>query len=509
MKESPWFATVLRTPHKNKGLEPEKPVIGILSFEVSRLMCKVSNLWHCLSERQMSRLKEELRYSLGIRTLISDDHAYLTDLALAEIIDNLRGVAISVARLGKKCVDPIYHNLDHVFNNPFQIGLKWCGWEYRLKKMEKRVKKMKRFAAIMSQLYVELDLLDDRESKLKRMQSNGVNQGQLQEFHQKVIWHREEVNGLMEMSPWVRTYDYTVRLLVRSLFTIVDRIKIVFGITAKMGSLEAKDLPHNGCFVRKNSISALTRASVYPSESSSRRSMSNLGYTTSSKPQTCSPPVFCGRNPSIKSQRSAHFECTTSRIDSPFTGSFRVNGIFQNSTVNPIKKATCAFDFKKLSLNAQEPTLGDAALAIRYAKIIIFIETLATSPRFMSPDAREDLYEMLTTSIKQSLRAKLCIYSKREDSLVNNPGVASDQISSFQRILDWLAPLAHNMIKWHSERNFEKQPMGSGGNVLLVQTLFYADQATSEIAITELLMGLHYVLRFNQDIIDRSFMGSA
>lgn len=510
MKESPWFTTVLRTPHKNKGLEPEKPVIGILSFEVSRLMSKVSNLWHCLSDRQMSRLKEELRYSLGIRTLISDDHAYLTDLALSEIIDNLKGVAISVARLGKKCVDPIYHNLDHVFDNPFQIDLKWCGWEYRLKKMEKRVKKMKRFAAIMSQLYEELEVLDELESKLKRMQSNGVNQGQLHEFHQKVIWHREDVSGLTEMSPWVRTYDYTVRLLVRSLFTIVDRIKVVFGITTKTGSSEVRDLPHGGCFVHKNSISALTQSSVYPSESSSRRSMSNLGHTTSTKPQTCSPPVLCGKNPSIQSKRSAHFRCTTSRIDSPITGgSFRVNGIFQNSTVNPIKKATSAFDFKKISLNAQEPTLGDAALAVRYANIIIFIETLAMSPRFVSRDAREDLYDMLTTSIKQSLRAKLCIFSKKEDSLVYNPGVASDQISSLQRILDWLSPLAHNMIKWHSERNFEKQPMGSGGNVLLVQTLFYADQATSEIAITELLVGLHYVLRFNQDIVDRSFMASA
>ncbi|KAJ9554967.1 hypothetical protein OSB04_009581 [Centaurea solstitialis] len=508
MKESSWFTTVLKTPHKHKGLEPEKPVIGILSFEVSRLMSKVSNLWHCLSDRQMSRLREELRYSLGIRTLISDDHAYLTDLALSEIIDNLRGVALSVARLGKKCVDPVYHNLDHVFDNPFQIDLKWCGWEYRLKKMEKRVKKMKRFAAIMLHLSEELEVLDEFEGKLKRMQSNGVNQGQLHEFNQKVTWHREEVSGLTEMSPWVRTYDYTVRLLLRSLLTIVERIKVVFGITTKMGSLEVNDLPHDVCFVRKNSISALTRASVYPSESSSRRSMPNLGHTTSRKPPTCSPPVYCGRTPSIQSKRSAHFGCTTPRIDSPLTGSFRVNDIFQNSTVNPIKKAASGFDFKKISLNAREPTLGDAALAVRYANIILFIENLAMSPCFISPDARDDLYDMLTTSIKRSLREKLCSFSKKEGSLVFNPGVASDQISSLQRILDWLSPLAHNMMKWHSERNFEKQPMGSGGNVLLVQTLFYADQATSELAITELLVGLHYVLRFNQDIINRSFMVS-
>ncbi|KAI3791829.1 hypothetical protein L2E82_05692 [Cichorium intybus] len=262
MNESSWFTTILKTAHKNKELEPEKPMIGILSFEVSRLMCKVANLWYCLTDRHMSRLKEELRYSLGIRTLISDDHSYLINLALSEIIDNLKAVAISVARLGKKCVDPIYHNLDYVFSNPFEIDLKWCGWEYRLKKMEKRVKKLKRFANVMSQLHEELETLSDLETRLMKMKSNGVNQSQLLEFHQKVMWRREEVNSLCGVSPWVRTYDYVVRLLLRSLFTIVERIKVVFGITPQMG----RDLQHGSCFVRKNSISTLARASVYPSE---------------------------------------------------------------------------------------------------------------------------------------------------------------------------------------------------------------------------------------------------
>ncbi|XP_052620566.1 protein PSK SIMULATOR 1 isoform X2 [Lactuca sativa] len=457
MNDSSWF-TILKTSHKNKGLEAENPMIGILSFEVSRLMCKVANLWHCLTDRHVSRLKEELRYSLGIRTLISDDHSYLIDLALSEIIDNLKGVSISVARLGKKCVDPMYHNLDHVFHNPFEINLKWCGWEYRLKKMEKRVKKMKKFANVMSQLHEELETLSDLETRLKKMQSNGVNQSQLLEFHQKVMWQREEVNGLRDMSPWVRTFDYIVRLLLRSLFTIVERIKVVFGITTEMG--------RDGCFVRKYSISTLAGASVYPSETSSSRSMSNLRHTPN--PQTCYSPIMCARYPSIK---SAHIGCTTSRSN---PNSIRVKGIFQNDAFDPIKKA------KRLS-KGQEPTLGDTALALRYANIIIFIENLAMSPRYLRPDAREDLYDMLTT----------------------------DWRSSLKRILDWLSPVAHNMIKWYSERNFEKQPMGSKGQVLLVQTLHYADQATSEIAITELLVGLHHVWRFSQEIIDKSLMGSA
>ncbi|KAK1429416.1 hypothetical protein QVD17_11625 [Tagetes erecta] len=461
------FPTMLKAPHRNKGLVSEKQMIGILSFDVSRLMSRVAKLWHCLSDKQMSRLREELRCSFGIRTLISDDHAYLIDLALQEIVDNVKGVALSVARLGKKCSDPIYHNLDNVFNNPLEIDIKWCGWEYRLKKMEKRVIKMKKFAAFMSQMYEELEVLSELETSLTRMQSNVANQEQMQEVHQKISWRREEVSRLRGISPWVRSYDYIVRLLLRSLFTIVERIKVVFGIKTGIGSSEVTNLHHNGCFVHKNSISAITRASVYPSEGYLRRSVSN--------PATCS---FSARN------------------------------IFQNDVFDPIKKVNLSFETKQRLVNGQEPTLGNAGLALLYANIIIFIETLAKSPRFINADARDDLYDMLTTNIKQSLREKLLL-SKKEDLYANDESMALERRSSVQRILDWLSPLAHNMIKWYSDRSFIKHATDSGGSVFSVQTLYYADQAASEMAITELIVGLHYVSKVSQKIIDRSFLRCA
>lgn len=61
------------------------------------------------------------------------------------------------------------------------------------------------------------------------------------------------------------------------------------------------------------------------------------------------------------------------------------------------------------------------------------------------------------------------------------------------KIFEWLAPLAHNMVRWHSERNFEKQHTTLKANVLLVQTLYFADQAKTEAAMVQLLVGLHYV----------------
>ncbi|KAD5961285.1 hypothetical protein E3N88_12758 [Mikania micrantha] len=65
------------------------------------------------------------------------------------------------------------------------------------------------------------------------------------------------------------------------------------------------------------------------------------------------------------------------------------------------------------------------------------------------------------------------------------------------KILDWLLPLAHNMMKWQHERSFEHQNVIPKIGVLLLQTLFFADQKKTEAAITELLVGLNYIWRFD------------
>ncbi|KAK1426035.1 hypothetical protein QVD17_14702 [Tagetes erecta] len=497
MKESSWFSSIWKPPRKTAISDPEKPVIGIMSFEVVRLMTKLANLWQVLSEKQMSRLQEELTNSLGTRNLVSDNFDYLMELALIEIIDNVKCVAQGVSRLGKRCTDPVYHNLDRIFDNPIEIDVSWRGWEYKLKKMEKRVKKMKRFAAVTLQLCEELEVLSELENGLKILQDNDSNQMKVNEFEKKVMWQREEVNGLREMSTWVRTYDYIVRLLLRSLFTIVERVKGVFGISTQIKSPGVKGIRDGRCLVRSNSISTLAD---YPSKKSIQRSLSNLGFKQRKSLEVHHPSsVFCGAQTPVTSRSLAQVGllkgCMTSDLDSP-----KVN-------IDSPKVNILVFSHKGLSKgqNHLKPTLGDAALALHYANVIIFIERLAISPHFISPESREDLYHMLTTRIKKSLKEKLNLFSKDD----YNRDTASEWSSSMQKTLDWLVPLAQNMIKWHSERNFEKQNMGSGGNVLLVNTLHYADQEKSEEAITDLVLGLHYISRFGREINSKAFMGSS
>ncbi|PSS34907.1 Ferredoxin-dependent glutamate synthase [Actinidia chinensis var. chinensis] len=547
-----WFSSLWRTSRKSIVSESEKAVIGILTFEVASLMSKVVNLWQCLGDRQIVRLREEIVNSLGIRKLVSDDDDYLMDLALAEIIENLGCLVESVARFGKRCTDPVYHCLEHVFDDPIETDLNWCGWEYKLKKMEKKVKKMERFVAVTAQLFQELEVLAELEQSLKRMQGRvDLGQVKLLEFQQKVMWQRQEVKNLREMSPWVRTYDYTVRLLLRSLFTIVERIKHVFGVNQLASVEENNDSEHMDadCLVHSHSISARMHTSVRPSETNlSRfhsgplgRSVSNLGMTSdkSRSKKQCQAHyqslTFLGKPAlSSKTRGLAHVGpfkgCMTGGSESPVllsctltsSGPLRSTDAFSNNIDKPndrnkmslscnslTRSKVSLFISKHKLLNAPPTSLGAAALALHYANVIILIEKLASSPHLISLDARDDLYNMLPTSVRASMREKLKLFAKTSTSSIYDSALATDWSLALARILEWLSPLAHNMIRWHSERNYEKQRMAPGTNMLLVQTLHFANQVKTEAAIIELLMGLNYISKFGREIDERAFMESA
>ena len=158
---------------------------------------------------------------------------------------------------------------------------------------------------------------------------------------------------------------------------------------------------------------------------------------------------------------------------------------------------------------APPSTLGHAALALHYANVIILIEKLILSPHLIGLDTRDDLYDMLPTTIRKALRARLKSYTKTMASTVYDAALAAEWSLALVRILDWLAPLAHNMVRWHSERNFEKQQAYCRTNVLLVQTLYFANQAKTEAAITELLVGLNYICRIGREVNDKDLHESS
>lgn len=545
-----WFGNIW----KSSRWDPGRPVLGIMAFEISRLLSKVTNIWQCLTDRQIVRLREQIANSVGIQKLVSEDEDYLMDLALAEIIENLGSVAKSIVVLGKKCADPTYHNLENVFDDPGMMDPKWYGWQYRLKKMEKRVKKMERFVAATEQLYSEIEVLAELEQTLRRMRA-GANLGKVRllEFQEKVVWQRQQVKNLQEMSPWARTYDYIVRLLLRSLFTIVERIKYVYGVN----QIEPVEVSNQQISIDYNhihrdslnrSISMCTHLEVSinslendKSRVSVRRSFSNLGLVDdksklkSRRSLDRSPSsILCRKQHSSKVRRFAPIGltgCVTGGIDSPFiethtspcgSSSFRSNGTSQKDAdeikdICPIP-TTCSsvsspkvsfFNSKRRLMNAPPSSLGHAALALHYANVIILIEKLVSAPHLISLDARDDLYNMLPSAIRSCLRAKLKTFSKTPASTVYDAAFAAEWGLAIGRILEWLSPLAHNMVRWQAERNFERRRLAYGSNVLLLHTLYFANQAETEAAIVELLMGLNYLFRFGREIQERPFRESS
>ncbi|KAL2323144.1 hypothetical protein Fmac_027523 [Flemingia macrophylla] len=520
-------------PISRKSVSDGKEVIGILAFEVAGLMTKVANLWHSLSDREVMNMREWIAKSVGVKMLVCDDHSFLMELALSEILNNFESLARSVARLSKRCRDPIYHGYEHFVHNPAQHYLRWCGWEYAWKKMERRVKKMERFVAAMSLLSQELEVLAETEQTFRRMKVNREVHGvKLLEFHKRVMWQRQQVKNLRDMSPWNRSYDYIVRLLARSLFTILERIVLVFGNShIPIENQQNDDSPplnsNNNHLTRSHSFSTLMHSSFNPfktnlhgfcSEPFESKPKLNAGFVldnSKSKRKQKELEVFHSESKQFKP--SGPFkECMSVGNSSPIVIQTRVptNGgsmrlvdchVKNIDNMKPMDKLYLIWRTRiyfKLSvkgmLKAGPSTLGGAALALHYANVIVLIEKMVSAPRLIDLETRDALYDMLTTNLRTALRGKLKWYAKSKRATVHEASLAVEWSMVLSHILEWLAPLAHNMIKWHSVRNFEREQSASKANVLLVQTLYFANQAKAEAAIVELLVGLHYMCKIDR-----------
>ncbi|KAI3748539.1 hypothetical protein L6452_11678 [Arctium lappa] len=155
---------------------------------------------------------------------------------------------------------------------------------------------------------------------------------------------------------------------------------------------------------------------------------------------------------------------------------------------------------KQKTFDAPPETLGAAALALHYANVIVVLEKLVASPHLIGHDARDDLYNMLPKNVRSALRVRLKPYAKSLASSDYDTALAEEWSEAISATLEWLSPLAHSMIRWQSERSFEHQNLLSKTNVLLVQTLHYANQEKTEATITELLVGLNYIWRFGREV---------
>lgn len=536
--------------------DKKKQVIGILSFEVANVMSKTVYLHKSLTDPEISKLKNEILGSQGVQNLVSSDESYLLELALAEKLDDLNRVAAVVSRLGKKCAEPALQGFEHVYADVMSgvIDVKELG--FLVKDMEGMVRKMERYVNATSNLYSETEVLNELEQATKKFQHNQHEESR-RAFEQKLIWQRQDVRHLREISLWNQTYDKVVELLARTVCTVYARICSVFGDSAmgmgkaglncegsppnkdEIGRVDLQRHPQVGseplkrAFSKGNGLHSgpIEKAVVLKRGSSFKPQMdSRKGELALFRAEDFSFP--CGASPgrlfmeclSLSSSVSKYdddiyeHEDQSTRISECYSvangGSRRehrnhpgpgchnraqigipLNGdLTQRQSKSGVWNGARFGPKSRLTVYAPPSTVGGSALALHYANVIIVIEKLLRYPHLVGEEARDDLYQMLPTSLRVSLKTNLKSYVK--NLAIYDAPLAHDWKETLDGILKWLAPLAHNMIRWQSERNFEQQQIVTRTNVLLLQTLYFADREKTEAAICRLLVGLNYICRY-------------
>ncbi|CAJ2628000.1 unnamed protein product [Trifolium pratense] len=511
--------------HGPKKKDNEKVTIGILSFEVANVMSKTIHLYKSLSESEITKLRNEILNLEGVRNLVSSEEGYLFELVRAEKLEELNRVAGVVSRLGKKCSVPALQGFEHVYGDIVSgvIDVKELG--FLVKHMEGMVRKMDRYVSATRSLYSKMGVLNELEQTAKKFQENNQNEESRRGFEQKLVWQKQDVRQLKEISLWNQTFDKVVDLLARTVCTMYARICMVFAdSTASRTVCEGSLLVRNECGSASglinvdvnldklkrnhskkngfhlNSIGGNGRGSSRPHIDMKRGDLAyvqleDFGFPCGTSPGrlfmeclSLSSSVSKFDDDDVVIDREDQYSCVSSSQSPIGIVNIAKKREHLCSTVGPNNGSAVVY--------APPSTLGGCALALHYANIIIVIEKLLSFPHLIGEEARDELYKMLPTSLRLSLKTKLKTYVK--NLAIYDAPLAHDWKATLDRILRWLSPLAHNMMKWQSERNFEQREIVSRTNVLLFQTLYFADKVKTEEAICELLIGLNYICRYEQ-----------
>lgn len=497
-----------KKPHKNPQF------IGILSFEVANVMSKAIHLHKSLTDSEISRLKSEILSSDGVKYVVSSDDTYLLRLALVEKLDDLNRVASVVSRLGKKCIEPALQGFEHVYNDVLGGVIEVRELGFLIKNMDSMVKKMERFVKTTANLYSEMEVLNELEQTTKKFQQNQHEESR-KAFEQKLVWQKQDVRHLKEISLWNQTYDKVVELLARTVCTIYAKICVVFGESGlnEGSSVLSSGVPGLNRVLCKSSSSNSCRSRVIHRRKTENRDLKRHELMSYRVEDFNFP---CGTSPGRIFMECLSLSSSVSKFDddeevesversSQISGCCSIgNGGLRKDTLNHSSGCSrpqvgvsngARFGPKdRLTAYAPPSTVGGSALALHYANVIIVIEKLLRYPHLVGEEVRDDLYQMLPASLRTSLKNRLKSYVK--DLAIYDAPLAHDWKETLDGILKWLAPLAHNMIRWQSERNFEQHQIVTRTNVLLLQTLYFADREKTERVICEVLVGLNYICRY-------------
>lgn len=486
-----WFSASLapysslhnKSSSSSSSSSPKTPTLGILAFDVAKIMSRLLSLYNSLSDDELNRLRTETIPARGVAYLNSSDHAFLFSLAFNERLEDLNHAAIAISVIGRKCSDSGLNGFDLVCDGGPGPGAMHSSkkLEFGSKQVEKLIEKTKKLVSATSQLYStsqSLDQLEQSGSKVHRWNKNNVDPKQcgkiinLELFNQKQSCQRKQVQQYRNHSLWNHTFDGALGLMARLVCVVYARLYAVFfpyssqrnPLDPLIQSLRNYCLLKDRKFYHKIPKSGLSNSGPIPKS----------GQTTSTSPGLV---------------RFA------SRWWSPALPADNYVGVLANAS------GGCdAGRNNSVFRLAPQSTVGGCGLTLRYANVIVFAETCLYAPATIRESARHSFYEMLPARLKAMVGRKLRrLWRDKENQLGecdDGHSLARGWSDALEEIMEWLTPLAHDTLKWQSERNLEKQRFDVNPTVLLLQTLHYSDLEKTEAAIVEVLVGLSFIYTY-------------
>ncbi|KAI3447711.1 hypothetical protein Pfo_004376 [Paulownia fortunei] len=439
------FKSLGRLPeptHRRLSAETKKEGsnLGILAFETAKTMSRLVSLYKSLSDEEISRLKNDIIKCEGVAFLNSRDEGFLLSLACAERLEDLDRAATAVSRLGNKCNDFGLNRFDLVYTDLKLGNIDFGKLEYGSRAAEKKVRKIEKLVSATSCLHAALEVLTELEISERKLKQWKYRQIEMQKANfdisnQKLENQRKEVRYYREISLWSKTFDKSVDLMARIVCVIHARICVVFGQQGKISPIEPikeKIAPHSGPLL------------------------------------TTSKPVMVR----FYSRKSVLFFDEDDGYGADEEKVVKNNRVFHA---------------------AGPSTVGGSGLALRYANVILLAEKYLDSSVSVSYDERESFYQMLPENLKALVRTKL---SKNMKCAEEDASLAEGWRDAMVEMMGWLAPMAHDTVKWQMERSLEKLKFDAKPSVLLLQTLHFSDKEKTETAIAEVLVGLSCIFRF-------------
>ncbi|XWS67108.1 hypothetical protein CRYUN_Cryun05aG0258600 [Craigia yunnanensis] len=473
------------------------PTLQILAFETAKTMSRLVALYKSLSDDEFFKLLKGPIKSPGVAFSNSTDENYLLGLACKEKLEDLNQVVTVVSRLGKKCIDEELNRFEISYHKMKQGIIDVSKLDFKSRNVGKTIEKMEKYANATSILHaslVSLNELEVSEKKMKKWKRNGFPKKSSEKtntdyFNEKISFQRKQVRHFRQVSLWSQTFDKSVGFMARIVCVVYARICSIFGPFVPSLPCTTKNRhSHRRIYI---SNPKTLQMKVYPE--------ANYGLLVNK--EQCMEQAF--ESSPIKKASSIKPGSTrfhSGELSPEVKGlGFRISAVTITDKVstknNNIEESTRRN--QRLIQSAPANTVGAAGLAVRYANVIIMAESYFYSPTTISDDAREHMFEMLPISLKHTLRGKLkSHWSKDAEERDGQQDLAEGWKEALEEIIGWLAPVAHDTLRWQQERNLEQQKLDAKPTVLLLQTLHFSDLEKTEAAIVEVLVGLSCIYRY-------------